>query len=107
MRFARLFAMSTVAFALLTGSGRSADIKILSTRAVMTILETVGPDFERQTGHKLHVSSDVAINQVRRIMAGEAFDLLIASPQSDGRSHQDRQDRCRNAHKSRSLRHRS
>src|SRR4051812_20218677 len=80
MRSARLVVMSLLAIASPMGSVTAADIKILSTRAVMTILETVGADFERQTGHKLYVSSDVAINHVRRVMAGEPFDLLVASP---------------------------
>jgi hypothetical protein len=48
-------------------------------RAVMTILEKIGPEFERNTGHRLNVSSDIALNNVRRVMAGEPFDLLIAS----------------------------
>ena len=80
MRFACIIALSVLAFASSAGSGRAADIKVLSTRAVMTILETVGPEFERTTGHKLHVSSDIAINHVRRVMAGDPFDLLVASP---------------------------
>ena len=80
MPYTRLLVLSLLTFTCLMGSGQCADIKILSTRAVMTILETVGPDFERETGHKLHVSSDVAINHVRRVMAGEPFDVLVASP---------------------------
>jgi molybdate transport system substrate-binding protein len=75
MRLACIIALSGLAFASPAGSARAADIKVLSTRAVMTILETVGPEFERATGHKLDVSSDIAINHVRRVMAGEPFDL--------------------------------
>jgi molybdate transport system substrate-binding protein len=80
MRFARITAMSLFALASSVVAGQAADIKILSTRAVMTILEKVGPEFERTTGHKLVVSSDIALNHVRRVMAGEPFDLLVASP---------------------------
>ena len=80
MPSARVVALSFLAFGSLVSSAECADIKILSTRAVMTILEKVGPDFERRTGHKLHVSSDVAINQIRRVIADEPFDILIASP---------------------------
>jgi len=80
MSFARIIALGSFALAAFADPGQAADIKVLSTRAVMTILEKVGPDFERQSGHKLHVSSDVAINHVRRVIAGERFDLLIASP---------------------------
>jgi molybdate transport system substrate-binding protein len=80
MRFASVIAASLLWFALLVGPSQAADIKILSTRAVMTILEKIGPEFERDTGHRLDVSSDIALNNVRRVMAGEPFDLLIASP---------------------------
>lgn len=61
------------------------EIKIFSTRAIATVLEKVGPDFERATGHRLIVISDIAIRMVRRIQAGEPFDLLVAAPaQIDG-----------------------
>ena len=63
----------------------AAEIKIFTTRAVATVLEKIGPDFERETGHKLNVTSDIAIRMVRRIQAGEPFDVLVAAPgQVDG-----------------------
>jgi molybdate transport system substrate-binding protein len=40
----------------------------------------VGSDFERQTGRKLNVTTDVAARMVRRISAGEPFDFLVAAP---------------------------
>jgi len=68
-----------------TASVSAAEIKILTTRSVMTILDKIGSEFERATGHTLNYSSDVAINLVRRVEAGETFDLLVASPsQMDG-----------------------
>ena len=68
-------------FALASTAGASAaEVRILTTRSVMTILDKIGPEFERTAGHTLNYSSDVAINLVRRIEAGEAFDLLVASP---------------------------
>ena len=33
----------------------AAEVKILTARAIATVLEKVGPDFERTTGHKLNV----------------------------------------------------
>jgi molybdate transport system substrate-binding protein len=75
-----------VFFALMSaGSVSAADLKILTTRSVMTILDKIGPEFERTTGHTLNINSDVAINLVRRVEAGEPFDFLVASPsQMDG-----------------------
>jgi molybdate transport system substrate-binding protein len=63
----------------------AAEIKIFSTRAIATVLEKVGPEFERTTGHRLNVTTDIAIRMVRRIQAGEPFDVLVAAPgQIDG-----------------------
>ena len=59
---------------------RAAEIKVLATRSIMTVLEKVGPEFERSTNHKVNVTSDIAIRMVRRVRAGEAFDFLVASP---------------------------
>ena len=59
---------------------QAAEIKVLSTRAIATVLEKVGPDFERTSGHRLHVTTDIAIRMVRRIQAGEPFDFLVAAP---------------------------
>jgi ABC-type molybdate transport system substrate-binding protein len=56
----------------------AAEIKIFSTRAIATVLEKVGPEFERTTGHRLNVTTDIAIRMVRRIQAGEPFDFLVA-----------------------------
>ena len=58
----------------------AAEIKVFTTRAIMTVLEKVAPEFERTTGHELNLTTDIAIRMVRRIQAGEPFDLLVASP---------------------------
>jgi len=74
-----------VAFVGWTAIAHAAEIKIFSTRAITTVLDAVGPEFERTTGHTLNINSDVAINLVRRVEAGEPFDFLVASPsQMDG-----------------------
>lgn len=44
------------------------------------MLQNIGGDVERKVGRKLSVTTDVAIRLVRRIKAGEAFDLLVAAP---------------------------
>ncbi len=64
---------------------RPMEIKVFTTRAIATVLDKVGPEFERATGHKLSVTTDIAIKMVRRIQAGEPFDFLVAAPeQIDG-----------------------
>ena len=56
-------------------------IKVLTTRAIATVLGETGSEFEESTGYKLDVTTDVAIRMVRRIRAGEPFDVLVASPE--------------------------
>jgi molybdate transport system substrate-binding protein len=62
-----------------TGS-QAGELKVFTTRAIATVLEQIGGEFELRTGRKLNVITDVAIRLVRRINAGQPFDLLVAAP---------------------------
>jgi ABC-type molybdate transport system substrate-binding protein len=53
----------------------------MTTRAIATVLNETGTEFEKNAGHKLSITNDIAIRMVRRIQSGEAFDLLVASPE--------------------------
>ena len=59
------------------GALRAAEIKVLSTVAVKAVVEELGPQFERQTGHKLAVTFGVANTMRRDIEAGAPFDVAI------------------------------
>jgi molybdate transport system substrate-binding protein len=70
-------------FALIATSASSAgaaEIRVLAPRAVATMLGALAGDFERASGHKLDVSVDLAAVLVRRVNAGEAFDVVIVAP---------------------------
>ena len=69
-----------VADAGLAGS-HAAEIKVMAPRGIWTVLEEAGPAFERATGHKINVSVDLAAVVTRRVNAGEAFDIAVATPQ--------------------------
>lgn len=45
------------------------------------MLDETGSEFEKATGYKLEVTTDIAIRMVRGIQAGELFDVLVASPE--------------------------
>src|SRR5438270_2068602 len=63
----------------------AAEIKIMAPRAIWTVLKEAGPEFERASGHKLNLSVDLAAVVVRRVNAGEEFDIAVAAPaQIDG-----------------------
>jgi molybdate transport system substrate-binding protein len=59
---------------------RAAEIKVLAPRSISTVLAEIGPQFEKATGNKINITVDVAIALVRKVEAGEPFDLLVAAP---------------------------
>src|SRR5215831_9765843 len=61
-------------------SAASAELKVLASRAIATVLEVVGPQFERTTGNKLTVVTGFSPDFVKRINAGEQFDILAVPP---------------------------
>jgi molybdate transport system substrate-binding protein len=55
----------------------AAEIRVWTTRAIATVLAEVAGEFERATGHKLIVTTDLPPAFLRRAEAREPFDLLI------------------------------
>jgi molybdate transport system substrate-binding protein len=53
------------------------ELKIFGSRVTKMIVEEVGPQFERATGHHLTMLTDVAAVMKRRSEAGEPFDLAV------------------------------
>jgi molybdate transport system substrate-binding protein len=58
----------------------AAEVKIFTSRAIATVLEVIGPEFERTTGNKLNVISGFSPVFVRQINAGEQFDVIASPP---------------------------
>ena len=76
----RLFGSVCGALALLVNAAcpvQSAELRIFGSRVTKMIVEDVGPQFERTSGHRLVVLTDVAAVMKRRIEQGEAFDLAV------------------------------
>jgi molybdate transport system substrate-binding protein len=55
----------------------SAELTIFGSRVTRMIVEEIGPQFERASGHHLVVLTDVAAVMKRRIEAGEPFDMAV------------------------------
>jgi molybdate transport system substrate-binding protein len=72
------FGLSVVCSAVTAAS--AAEIKVFTARAIATVLDNIGPEFERQTGHKLNVISGFGPVFVRQINAGEPFDVFVSTP---------------------------
>ena len=59
------------------GPARADELKIFGSRVTRMVIDDLGPGFERDTGHKLTVVTDVAAVMKRRIEQGEPFDLAV------------------------------
>src|SRR5664279_2374759 len=60
-----------------TAPAAAAELKIFGSRVTKMLVDDIGPQFEKATGHKLVVVTDVAAVMKRRIEAGESFDLAV------------------------------
>ena len=81
---ARRLVVSILASAIFTlvsqTAANAADLKIFASRAIATVLEKVGPEFEKTSGHKLHVLMGLSTELVGRINANEPFDVIAVPP---------------------------
>ena len=76
--FAAALLLAMMAFA---GSrAAAADIKVLTAGAVKQIVVALAPEFEKQTGHKLIIENETVGALVKKIEAGEPFDVTFLSP---------------------------
>jgi len=71
------FGVAIALAVLATNPARSDELKIFGSRVTKMVVEDIGPQFERATGHHLVVITDVAAVMKRRIEAGEPFDLAV------------------------------
>jgi len=62
---------------LAANSSSGDELKIFGSRVTKMVIDDIGPQYERTTGHKLVVLTDVAAVMKRRIEAGEPFDLAV------------------------------
>lgn len=58
----------------------AAEIKVISGGAIEPGLEAVAAAFEKQSGHKVHVTFNTAPQIRKRVAEGERFDVVIAPP---------------------------
>src|SRR5712692_3548719 len=58
-------------------AAEAVEVKVLAPTTVRAVINELGPQFERATGHKLAIKYEVAPAVKRQIDAGETFDLVI------------------------------
>ncbi len=64
------------------GPAQSADIRLLSAGAIKPVMDVLGPQFERATGHRIVAKYGTGPEVLKWIESGEAFDVAIANPPS-------------------------
>jgi molybdate transport system substrate-binding protein len=57
----------------------AAELKVFAARALATVLQEVGAEFERSSGYKLKIVSGLSREFIVRINAGEPFDAVITA----------------------------
>ncbi len=84
MKIRSLVAAANIGFMFLLMLGikaEAAELKVLSAIGMQSVLEDLGPKFERATGHKLAISFATAGAAIKRAQDGEAADVVIATRQ--------------------------
>jgi molybdate transport system substrate-binding protein len=58
-------------------AAQAAEIKVLCSTALRTVMQELVPQFERATGHKVVIEYGVSAVMQRRVEAGEQFDAIF------------------------------
>ena len=65
------------AFMLSGAMAQAAEVKVLTSVALKSVLDELAPAFEKKTGHKLIIDYGLAADQKKRILDGERADMII------------------------------
>lgn len=80
MKKRSLVAVANIGFMFLLVLGikaQAGEIRVLSAFGMQSVLEDLGPKFERATGHKLALTFTTGGATVTRVQGGEVFDVVI------------------------------
>ncbi|RZI64434.1 MAG: ABC transporter substrate-binding protein [Variovorax sp.] len=75
-----LFSLLVPAGALVASCSHADTIKVLTAGAFKQVVVAMAPAFEARTGHTLDIQNDTAGALVKRVGAGERFDVLMLTP---------------------------
>src|SRR4029077_1643512 len=80
MKIRSLVAAANIGFMFLLVAGIDAEateLKVLSSIGMQTVMEDLGPKFERATGHQLRITFDTTGGLVKRVQGGETADVIV------------------------------
>ena len=81
---ASVFAATIGLSLLMTQAAQTAEINAFATGAARRAYDTLAPRFEKATGHKLVTTFELPLALVKKIDAGEPFDVIILSYDVEG-----------------------
>ena len=84
MKICSLVGAANIGFIFLLVAGNaaeSAELKVLSAIGMQSVLEDLGPKFERATGHKLAITFATLGAVVKRVQDGETADVVVIPQQ--------------------------
>lgn len=70
-------AVALVSVFIFTSGAQAAELRVLCANGMQTVIEELGPKFERSTGHKLSITYDTGGATIKRAR-GESADVVIA-----------------------------
>jgi molybdate transport system substrate-binding protein len=78
MKIFTRFIAATLGLVFLVGNVQSAELKVLCATGMQTVMESLGPQFEHATGHKLVLAFATGGATIERARAEDAADVVIA-----------------------------
>jgi molybdate transport system substrate-binding protein len=72
-----LIVLAALSGMLSAGSVQATDIKVLSAGALRSLLQDLAPDFEKNSGNRLHLEFATAASVEERVAAGEGLDVAM------------------------------
>jgi molybdate transport system substrate-binding protein len=82
MRFKMLLLTGAVGAALCTSAARAAELKLLTAGAFKSTVVALLPEYEKASGNKVSVENDTVGGLMKRIEAGESFDVVVMTPEA-------------------------
>jgi molybdate transport system substrate-binding protein len=67
------------------GTAHGAEVRLLGVLGMRSVMEALGPEFERQSGHKLEMSLTTSGGLLKRVKNGESADIVIMPRQGIAR----------------------
>ena len=80
MRYGVLLA-GVLGAVLCTTASRAVELKLLTAGAFKSTVMALLPDYEKASGNKVSVENDTAGALMKRIAAGESFDVVVITPE--------------------------